>query len=65
MGDKETYYIVTGHLRTSLDAETLTKSKEAIDAIRTLPFMEEHLQVAICVLGAGLAAEIPLKDIAL
>jgi len=36
-----------------------------MDSIRALTNDEPALYVAICVLGAGLAAEIPLKDIAL
>lgn len=65
MSEKETYYVVTGHLRASISPECISAARELMDSIRALTNDEPALHVAICVLGAGLAAEIPLKDIAL
>jgi len=65
MSEIETYYVVTGHLRNSVSPECVSAARNLIDLIRDLTDDEPALHVAICVLGAGLAAEVPLKDVVL
>lgn len=59
------YFGVVGAFRTGLTLDLIAEVQEAMNAIRCLPYKEEAIMAALGVLGAGVAADIPMKDISI